>query len=226
MNVTHFDDFARADTAPGTVSAGRQGQAYEVFSSFLLAPDTVTRIRNGRLYTPPQGTDAVRASYTMTTAAAAVKRLGAVIEYSQNSETETGVSGYIWAVMLSTRRSRFTDEMIHFTGSHRDWKLEIWYPNGTRRTLGSGAFATPLAFGQKGVVDLTLLNHTTIRVTVPGGSQSITDADLLRFTNARYPIVEHYIPARTLNIQQFRAWYYQVDGASALAPAVFAPFEP
>lgn len=226
--VTHFDDFNRADTAPGTLGTGPQGQVHEVFADFLLKPDTITRIRNKRLYTPPVADNSRRASYIVDTAAAPVKRFGAVFEYRANTETTTGPLGYVWALMLSNQRHRFSDDFIHITGDHRSFRVEIWTPGptGSRRLLGQGMFGRPMGHGQKGVVDVKL-DGATLTITVPGSApQTFTDPELTRYAGARYPIVEHYIGGNTQNINEFLAWYYEVDGAPALGRAIFAPFEP
>lgn len=224
--VTHFDAFDRADTPAGTVSVGPQGQIYEVFNDFRNFPDTVTRIRNKRLYTPPVSDNSVRASYTLTQAPGPVKRLGAILEYSDNTEATKGGFGYVWTLILSTRKARFTDEMIHFTGTHQTWNLEVWKTDGSRRMIASGNFGTALAYGQMGIVDLSL-SGTTATVRVPGSPAFIVnDPDFALFATATFPVIEHYIPGNTQNIQQFRAFYFQAEGSPALPRSTFAGFEP
>lgn len=225
QGVTHFDNFDRADTTPGAVSAGPQSQTYEVFSNFLNAADAFSQVKGKRYYMAPTTANAARASYAMVQATGQVKRLGAVLEYAANTEVATGPNGYVWTLILSDTRNRFTDHMIHFTGSHIDWKVEIWYPTGTRRTLVSGTFNPRLDFTRKNVVDLKLAGNTAT-VTMPNETKAVTDPDIGAFAGARYLVLEHFVNGPSVNINRYPAWYYEVQGASLANPALFAGFEP
>ncbi|MES2095161.1 MAG: hypothetical protein V4459_00235 [Pseudomonadota bacterium] len=223
--MTHFDNFARADTLAGSISTGPQGQGYDLYSDFLLTPDPFGRIVNNRYVMPAPDIVGNRASYAMNTANGRVLRVGAVIEYNSNTETTVGPYGYVWTIILSTRKSRFTDEMLHFMGTHQSWGLEIWSPDGSRRTIASGTFPTPNANGQRGVVELTFNTTTSVTVKVPGQSMIVNDAGLAVFDSARYLVLEHFVNGPTANVQRYPAWYYQVEGAPAADPALYAPFE-
>ena len=219
--VTHFDAFDRANTQPGRVSDGPQGQKYDIYSSYLLDPDVVSRIRNRRFYTPPTTANVATASYLLTQTPGAIKRIGAVLEYNENAEAPVGPNGYVWTLIVANSRYRFTDDMIHFTGTHNSWKLETWTPSGARRTLAEGRFPA-LAYGTVGRIDLRL-DGDEVTVNAPGSApQVVKDPELARYTNSHIAVVEHYIPGRTLNIQQYRAIYLEVEGAPALDPSAFA----
>lgn len=224
QGVTHFDNFARADTTIGTVSAGPQGQTYEVFSDFLNAPDAISQIKGGRFFMPPS-TGPIRASYVMATASNTVKRIGLIARYSENTIAPKGGYGYIWAIILSTKRERFTDEMIHFTGSRTSWRIELWHPNGSRRSLATGPITPNITFNNNAVIDMKLSGTTAI-VSVNGSTSTVTDADLAAFVNARRIVFEHFVNGATQDINEFPAWYYQVEGSPAANPALYTPFEP
>lgn len=218
--MTHFDDFERPDTAPGTISNGPQGQVYELFANLMRDPDPLGRLQGGAFVMPPPAQ--LSASYALNQVSGQVRRYGAVIEYAANQGANQGPNGYIWALILSRTPNRFSDHMLHLSGSHRSWKLEIWYPDGRRRTIGEGALDLP--YGRPIVVDVKI-QGSLAAVAIAGAAIQIGDADIAAFADARFLLLEHFVVGPSQNVNRFPAWYYEVDGAPLADPRLYSPYE-
>lgn len=214
--VTHFDGFERPDTPPGTISNGPQGQVYELYADLELAPDPFGRLAGGSFVMPPPNQKA--ASYALNAVSGQVRRFGTIVEYSANTGANRGANGYVWALMLSHTRQRFFAHMIHLSGTHLGWSLEIWYPDSSRRTIAQAPLNLP--YGVPVVVDVKL-QGSLAAVTVASVTTQVGESDLAAFADARFLLLEHFALGPSQNINRFPAWYYEVDGAPLADPRFY-----
>lgn len=225
--VTRFDDFHRADTALGVLSDGPQGQEYDLYGDFLLAPATTGQISGNKFVAAPPTTSTVVADYAMEEYTGAVSRFGAIVQYMTNPPGPSfGPTGYTWALLLCMTRFRFTDRMIHVIGTHIGYRLEIWWDGEITELTPLISFPAQMVYGQNYPLEFRI-DGDELSFYGPGVLKTVSDPRISQIAaDGHFSIREHYVAGPSSNLLNYIAFYATIDGESPVSSSLYEDYTP